>query len=164
MDDAMISELFFAGFRPRSDEGWILDGYPRTVAQARLLHHHLQERQCPPGLALVLDVPGDSIRSRIQNRWFHSASGRSYSPLFNPPRQPGLDDVTGEPLIQRLDDNLDCWERRHALYEQNRPLLTRFYQDTGACHVISGIDSALLYSKIHSILLTVQQKTMKARN
>ena len=115
MDDGRITEILFTNL-PR-EGGWLLDGYPRTVQQAELLDRRLYESGNELDLAIFLDVSKDSIRERIAgifcnhvcllwDRWVHVASGRTFSDSFNPPRQRGIDDVTGEPLVRRYDDEI----------------------------------------------------------
>ncbi len=100
--------------------GFLLDGFPRTIPQAEGLD----------ALGVALDqvveirVDDESIVQRMSGRRVHPASGRSYHLVFNPPRVEGLDDVTGEPLIQRDDDREETVRKRLAVYhEQTRPLV-----------------------------------------
>ena len=85
---------------------WFLDGFPRTVPQARGLSALLQSKKLPLTVVFNLDVPHDVILQRIQDRWIHAPSGRVYNLSYNPPRTPGKDDLTGEPLTKRPDDNV----------------------------------------------------------
>jgi adenylate kinase len=101
-------------------QGFLLDGFPRTIAQAEGL----------AAMGIVLDVvieiavPDEVIIQRMAGRRVHSASGRTYHVEFNPPKQAGLDDVTGEPLIQRDDDKEETVRRRLQVYhEQTKPLV-----------------------------------------
>ncbi|CAG04884.1 unnamed protein product [Tetraodon nigroviridis] len=75
-------------------------GFPRTVAQAEAL-----EDAYSADSVVNLDVPFQTIKQRLTSRWTHLPSGRVYNTDFNPPKVPGLDDVTGEPLVQRDDDS-----------------------------------------------------------
>jgi adenylate kinase family enzyme len=78
---------------------WILDGFPRTLSQAKSLDTFL-----PPDLAICIQVPESIILERVSNRWIHLASGRTYNDSFNKPKKEGYDDVTDEPLVRRIDD------------------------------------------------------------
>jgi len=91
--------------------GWILDGYPRNVSQAEALQGVLERHRLPLDRVLYIDVPQEEILNRLGGRMVHLASGRVYNLSFNPPKKPGIDDVTGEPLIVREDDKP---VRRHA--------------------------------------------------
>lgn len=84
---------------------YILDGFPRTLGQGQLLDAHLRARNSPLNLIVNLDVPDRVILGRIADRWVHLPSGRVYNLSYNPPKVPGRDDETGEPLTKRPDDN-----------------------------------------------------------
>jgi len=105
MDDARITDILFNAFSHAAD-GWILDGYPRTVEQARILDERLAAANAPLTAAVMLDIPKETIVERIADRWAHQPSGRTYSYTFNPPKTAGLDDLTGEPLVKRSDDHM----------------------------------------------------------
>ncbi|KAF8625799.1 hypothetical protein AX15_005186 [Amanita polypyramis BW_CC] len=107
-----------------SGQHWILDGFPRTPGQAELLDVHLKKHSMPLTLIVNLDVPDDVLLSRISDRWVHLPSGRVYNLSYNPPRVPGYDDVTGEPLTKRPDDNPEVFARRLArFYAETAPIL-----------------------------------------
>jgi nucleoside-triphosphate--adenylate kinase len=83
-------------------------GFPRTLAQAEKLDAHLEEIGVPLDLVLNLDVPESIILGRITDRWIHEPSGRTYNLKYNPPKKTGVDDVTGDSLVKREDDDLVC--------------------------------------------------------
>lgn len=84
----------------------MLDGFPRTLQQARMLDETLSEMGMGLNVVLNLDVPHHVILQRIQDRWIHASSGRVYNYSFNPPKIEGRDDITSEPLSKRSDDNV----------------------------------------------------------
>ncbi|KAK6389053.1 adenylate kinase, partial [Oleoguttula sp. CCFEE 5521] len=92
--------------------GFILDGFPRTVPQAAKLDSMLSQKRSPLAHAIELQIPDSLLVARITGRLVHPASGRSYHKLFNPPQKSMTDDVTGEPLIQRSDDNEGVLKKR----------------------------------------------------
>ena len=105
--------------------GFLFDGFPRTIPQADAMK--------AAGVALdyviEIDVPFESIIERMSGRRSHPASGRTYHVRFNPPKVEGVDDVTGEPLIQREDDKEATVKNRLAVYsDQTRPLV-KYYSD-----------------------------------
>ncbi|KAH9001156.1 ADK-domain-containing protein [Lactarius akahatsu] len=103
---------------------WILDGFPRTVGQGKLLDAHLRKQGLPLSLVVNLDVPDEVILARISDRWIHLPSGRVYNLSYNRPRVDGLDDETGEPLTKRPDDNPEVFARRlRQFYASTSPLL-----------------------------------------
>lgn len=104
--------------------GFLLDGFPRTIAQAE----GLEKMGIPLDQVVEIRVDDEAIVERMSGRRVHPASGRSYHVVFNPPKAEGLDDVTGEPLIQRDDDREETVRKRLSVYhEQTKPLVD-FYQ------------------------------------
>ncbi len=108
--------------------GYLFDGFPRTIPQADAVRN--------AGVAidyvLEIDVPDAVIIERMSGRRVHLASGRTYHIRHNPPRVPGKDDVTGEDLIQRVDDNEKTVRKRLDVYRlQTRPLIA-YYVDWAA--------------------------------
>ena len=85
---------------------WLLDGFPRTRGQAVMFDGALHDKGQMINLVLHLNVPDDVVLSRILDRWIHQPSGRTYNLRFNPPQVEGKDDVTGEPLSKRSDDDV----------------------------------------------------------
>jgi len=100
--------------------GYLFDGFPRTIPQAEAM------RQSNVALDFVLeiDVDHEEIIRRLSGRRVHPASGRNYHVSFKPPKVPGKDDLTGEPLVQREDDREETIRKRLDVYEkQTRPLV-----------------------------------------
>jgi adenylate kinase len=102
------------------ENGYLFDGFPRTIPQAEAMKN--------AGVAidyvLEIDVPFDEIITRMSGRRMHPASGRTYHVKFNPPKVEGVDDVTGEPLIQRDDDKEETVKKRLDVYvAQTKPLI-----------------------------------------
>ncbi|MEO7728704.1 MAG: adenylate kinase [Burkholderiales bacterium] len=106
-------------------DGFIIDGFPRTVAQAEVL----RESGIDVDFVIEIEVGDVEILRRMSGRRVHPASGRTYHIEFNPPRVPDKDDLTGEPLVQRLDDNEETVTRRIASYhEVTKPLINYYLQ------------------------------------
>ncbi len=100
--------------------GYLFDGFPRTIPQAEAL----KAAAVPLDYVLEIDVPDEEVITRMSGRHVHPPSGRSYHVLFNPPRVPGRDDLTGEPLVQREDDREETVRERLEVYRrQTRPLV-----------------------------------------
>jgi len=106
----------------------ILDGFPRTVAQAQALDDLLR-RKTKFAVAVLFDVDPDVLTERLTARWTHEASGRTYNTIHKPPKVPGVDDVTGEPLMQRPDDKEETIRTRLAVYDDQTAPLIAYYDD-----------------------------------
>jgi adenylate kinase len=106
-------------------KGFLFDGFPRTIPQANAMKDAGVKLDC----VLEIDVPFEAIIERMSGRRAHVASGRTYHVKFNPPKVEGMDDVTGEPLIQRDDDKEDTVKKRLEVYSaQTRPLVDYYAQ------------------------------------
>lgn len=110
---------------------FILDGFPRTVAQAERLDDMLQAKQQRLKHAVELQIDDGLLVARITGRLIHPASGRSYHKIFNPPKETMKDDLTGEPLIQRTDDNAETLKKRLSTYHEQTSPVVAYYQKTG---------------------------------
>ena len=105
--------------------GYLFDGFPRTIPQAEAM----KEAGVKIDFVLEIDVPHDAIIDRMSGRRTHPASGRTYHIKFNPPKQEGIDDISGEPLVQRDDDKEETVKKRLDVYEkQTRPLVDYYGQ------------------------------------
>ena len=100
--------------------GFLFDGFPRTIPQADAM----KVAGVKLDLVLEIDVPNSAIIERMSGRRVHLASGRTYHVQFNPPKVDGVDDVSGEPLVQREDDKEETVRKRLDVYQaQTRPLV-----------------------------------------
>ncbi|HEX4856275.1 MAG TPA: adenylate kinase [Limnobacter sp.] len=123
--------------------GYLFDGFPRTIPQAEAM----KEAGVKIDYVLEIDVPHEAIIDRMSGRRTHPASGRTYHVKFNPPRQDGIDDVTGEPLVQRDDDKEETVKKRLDVYEkQTRPLVDYYGQ-----WAATGDSNAPRYRKIAGV-------------
>ena len=124
-DDLIIGLVKERLTQPDCVAGFLFDGFPRTIPQADAMK--------AAGVALdyvvEIDVPFEAIIERMSGRRSHPASGRTYHVKFNPPKVAGIDDISGEPLIQREDDKEETVKNRLNVYSaQTRPLVT-YYSD-----------------------------------
>ena len=139
-DDIIIGLVKERITQPDCANGFLFDGFPRTIPQADALRDAQVKLDC----VLEIDVPDSAIIERMSGRRVHPSSGRSYHTSFNPPRVEGKDDATGEDLIQRDDDKEATVTKRLAVYQsQTRPLVD-YYQRWSA----SGDAQAPRYRKI----------------
>src|SRR5436309_11299107 len=142
-DDIIIGLVQDRLQQPDCARGYLFDGFPRTIPQADAL----RRAGVPIDYVLEIEVPDDEIIVRMSGRRVHPASGRTYHVKFNPPKVPGKDDVTGEPLIQRDDDREQTVRKRLEVYRaQTRPLID-YYGRWAA----SGEQDAPRYRKISGL-------------
>ncbi|CAM9615599.1 unnamed protein product [Ectocarpus sp. 6 AP-2014] len=153
--DEIIFEVLMAAVERAKSRGKhiLLDGFPRSTAQAKALKDHL-----PVDMVMNLDVPRQIIIDRLTDRWIHPGSGRVYAYAYRPPKEHGVDDVTGEKLVRRDDDQPEVVEERLAKYERTtRPLLD-LYGEEGLLHPFSGEQSDVIYAEVRKFLAEVLPK------
>jgi len=139
-DDIIIGLVKERLQQPDCARGYLLDGFPRTIAQADAL------KAAGIGIDYVLeiDVENEQIVTRMSGRRVHPASGRTYHIKFNPPKVEGIDDVSGEPLIQRDDDKAETVLKRLEVYRSQTLPLVAYYSKWAA----SGDAAAPKYRKL----------------
>ena len=142
-DDIIIGIVRDRLREPDCAKGYLFDGFPRTIPQAEAL----RDAGVPIDYVLEFDVPDDEIVKRMSGRRVHPASGRTYHVLFNPPKVPDRDDITGEPLIQRVDDHEETVKRRLQVYHQQTEPLVAFYAGWTA----SGDPAAPKYRRVEGL-------------
>ena len=126
--------------------GFLFDGFPRTIPQAEALI----ERSVEIDFVVEIDVPDEEIISRMSGRRMHPGSGRNYHIEFNPPKIADIDDETGEPLVQREDDNPETVKDRLEVYSNQTLPLIEFYSERSESIKyirVSGSESPELVSK-----------------
>ncbi|QAA93055.1 adenylate kinase [Pollutimonas thiosulfatoxidans] len=144
-DDIIIGLVRDRLQQPDCKNGYLFDGFPRTIPQADAL----KNARVALDYVVEIVVPEENIIERMSGRRVHPASGRSYHVTFNPPKTADTDDVTGEALVQRDDDREETVRHRLSVYrEQTRPLVDYYssWADTGstdapAYRQISGLGS-----------------------
>lgn len=124
-DDIMIGLVKERLNQKDCESGFLLDGFPRTIPQAQAL----KDAGVCLDYVVEIQVPDEEIVNRICGRRTHQASGRVYHVDYHPPLREGLDDVTGEPLIQRDDDREEIIRKRLEVYQQQTAPLIQFYQE-----------------------------------
>jgi adenylate kinase len=152
-DDIIIGLVKERIGEPDCAAGFLFDGFPRTIPQAEAM----REAGVKLDFVLEIDVPFDAIIERMSGRRSHPASGRTYHVKFNPPKVAGVDDISGEPLVQRDDDKEDTVKKRLDVYaSQTRPLV-----DYYAGWAKSDLEGAPQYRAI-SGMGTVDEITTRA--
>ena len=142
-DDIILGLVEERTREPDCANGFLFDGFPRTLAQADAL----KDKGVPIDCVVEIDVDDNEIIRRMSGRRVHLASGRTYHVVFNPPKEEGKDNETGEPLIQREDDQEETVRQRLAVYHEQTEPLIEYYSKWAA----SGEAGAPRYAKIDGI-------------
>lgn len=124
-DDVIIGLVKERIKEPDCENGFLFDGFPRTIPQADAM----KEAGVPIEAVVDINVPDDEIIKRMSGRRAHLASGRTYHVVFNPPKEEGKDDVTGEALIQRDDDKEETVRKRLDVYHTQTEPLIDYYKN-----------------------------------
>lgn len=156
VDDSIVMDVVRTRIaHPDCATGFILDGFPRTLAQAQALDAMLAQTGESINNVMVFEIPDAELESRIVGRWMHKASGRSYHVKNNPPKSQKLDaqgnvipssmkdDITGEPLYVRDDDTKEALVNRLNSYHAKTVPVLNHYEPKGICHKVNanqGID------------------------
>lgn len=127
--------------QPDCENGCIFDGFPRTIPQAQAL----EDEGISIDHVIEIAVPDEEIVKRLSGRRQHPASGRVYHVVYNPPKEEGKDDVTGEELVQRPDDQEETIRKRLTAYHAETAQLVGFYQER------AGQDSSATYDKLDGL-------------
>lgn len=131
-DDIMIGLVQERVAQPDCKNGFLLDGFPRTIPQADAMH----EAGIEVDYVIEFAVPDDVIVERMAGRRVHPGSGRVYHVSYNPPQQDGKDDVTGEDLIVREDDKEETVRHRLSVYHEQTEPLVSYYQKMAEQNVV----------------------------
>jgi len=138
-------------------EGFILDGFPRTVPQAESLETHLREHDRHLSAVLLIEVDDEVVLKRIAGRRFSKKSGKVYNVHFDPPKHEGRCDVDGSELVQRSDDKPDVVRDRLETYRSQTSPLIDFYEGSGLLRRFDGSRSASeVQDRIRATLATLR--------
>jgi adenylate kinase len=126
-DDIVAGIVAEAIKSPTCEKGFILDGFPRTVNQAKILDELLAKQKVTITSVINLKIDDELLVKRITGRLIHRSSGRSYNIYFNPPKVEGKDDITGEPLFKRDDDNETSLRTRLGEFHNQTTPVLKYY-------------------------------------
>jgi adenylate kinase len=132
--DVMLEQLS----RPECSTGALLDGFPRTVAQAEALDQALARRGQRIDAVLDLEVSSEVLLARLSGRWICRVCPASYHETTNPPQRPGICDRCGGELYQRADDSRDTARTRLQVYAERTAPVLDYYRRRHVLHAVSG--------------------------
>ncbi len=142
-DDLIIGLVKERVAKPDCENGYLLDGFPRTIPQADAM----KANNIDVEYVVEIDVDDKEIVQRMAGRRMHMASGRSYHVKYNPPQVADIDDITGEPLVQREDDKEETVKERLAVYHSQTKPLVEYYSSWAS----SGEDKAPKYVTVAGV-------------
>jgi adenylate kinase len=150
--NALVAERFRRDDRP---ERFVMDGYPRTVAQAAAFDQVLRQHGLGVTDVVLIDVPDEEIIARVGGRWSCPKAGckATYHTVSKPPRVAGVCDNCGTALVQREDDRPETVRRRLVVYHRNTEELIPHYRKQGLLHEVSGVgEIEAVYNNLMKVL------------
>ena len=138
--DHLVIEMIEREFE-HARGGFVLDGFPRTVAQAEALDALLVRRRTPLDAAILFKGARSELVARLAARWTNPRNGRTYNALTNPPKVAGIDDEDGGKLIQREDDRPETVAKRLEVYDLQTKPLVDYYRDRGKLVTVDALAS-----------------------
>ncbi|UJR35779.1 hypothetical protein I4U23_028527 [Adineta vaga] len=156
LPDDLVLKFVAGELKKIREKGFLLDGYPRTLNQAKLL-----DKEMKVDHVVALNVPADEIVNRLKDRWVHASSGRVYNLLWNPPKVAGKDDETGEALSQRDDDKPEVIRSRLDTYDKNTNPIAEFYKKKGILQEFHGRESDKIWPEVKKYLDRVLKEPVR---
>lgn len=162
-DDVTVRMTMDRLARPDCATGAILDGFPRTFAQATALDRALSEAGATLDLAILIEVSNEELLNRLGGRWICRICQTPYHVTENPPRVPGVCDLDGGELYQRPDDSLETARNRLQVYDEQTAPLIDYYAEAGKLDRVDGEQSieAVRQALIDSVRRAERRKTQQ---
>ncbi len=162
--DLVPDDLIVAMARDRliqddAQDGFILDGFPRTVDQAKALDEQLSDLGRRVTAALLIDVPDEELIRRLSGRRMCVKAGHNYHVEFDPPKHDGICDQDGSRLVQREDDKPEVIQNRLRVYHEHTKPLVDYYDERGLMRRIDGTrDPADVHGHIRAVIATLRME------
>jgi len=157
-DDVMFAIVKDNIMSPACKNGFILDGFPRNLSEAQKLDKLLKELSIKMDKVILIKIDDTLLEKRIVGRRIHKPSGRTYHIEFNPPKEDGKDDVTGEPLTNRSDDTTELLQKRLLTYHGATIPILEYYE---AQHLLVQVDGSCSLKEVWDQVDQVIQSTLK---
>jgi adenylate kinase len=156
-DDLIVAMAADRLSEPDAQDGFILDGFPRTIEQANALDRQLEELKRRVTAAILIDTPDEEVVRRLSGRRMCVKAGHNYHVEFDPPKREGVCDQDGSRLIQRDDDKPDVIRNRLAVYHQQTEPLVDYYDQKGLMRRIDGTRSPdEVHDHIRAVIATLR--------
>jgi len=158
-DEVIIGVIAERLQQDEASDGFILDGFPRTLRQAEALDQKMDELRREITAAILIEVPEEEIIRRLGGRRTCEAEGHVFHVEFNPPKEEGVCDIDGSKLIVRDDDKPDVIKHRLATYREKTEPLVDYYEDRGVLNTVKGDASPdEVEERIHAVLATLRRE------
>lgn len=135
--DDLIVKMIVGELDP--SRGFIMDGFPRTVAQAQAFDALLKSKGLDLGAVVLFNADRETLVRRLSARWSNPRNGRTYNTLTNPPKVAAFDDEDGGPLMQREDDKAETVQKRLDVFNDQTTPLIEYYRNTGKLVEVNGL-------------------------
>jgi adenylate kinase len=156
-DDLIVAMAGDRLSEPDAQDGFILDGFPRTIEQANALDRQLEQLKRRVTAAILIDTPDEEVVRRLSGRRVCVKAGHNYHVEFDPPKREGVCDQDGSRLIQRDDDKPDVIRNRLAVYHQQTEPLVDYYDQKGLMRRIDGTRSPdEVHDHIRAVIATLR--------